>query len=96
MDYLKDLLPSWYKQNPALTTIAIFAFCNGLALVTCLGIKQAAQERKPETPAQIQINGPITAETCSAAGIGQAKDVSIQCDDKTAAQNGRKESEQHK
>jgi hypothetical protein len=95
-DILKDLLRSWYKQNAALATIAIFVFYNAFALLTWLWVRHSAQELK-QPDIQIQVNAPVTTGNCSAAAIGQASGVSIQCDDKAAAApTERKESGQKK
>jgi hypothetical protein len=92
MDYLKDLLPNWYKQYPAITTIAIIVVYNAFAMLTWMGVRHAAQEAKTETGTHIRIDSPIKTGNCSAAGIGQANGVSIQCDDKTATRTEQKES----
>ncbi|HEX3437385.1 MAG TPA: hypothetical protein VHT24_11515 [Pseudacidobacterium sp.] len=82
MDYLKELLPGFYKQQPIPTVIAIFLVYNAFAVLTWIWVRGTAS--KPEAPAQIQVNGSIQTGNCSAAGIVQANGVSIQCDDKTA------------
>lgn len=92
MDYLKDLLPGFYKQYPIPTIFCIFVFFNLMAIVVSWGVRHAVLEAKPESSTQIQINGSIKSGNCSAAGIGQANGVSIQCDDKAAAQPGQEKS----